>query len=162
MPEGTTPSTCGSYKGPLVVEVTGGSYKDEVSGATVALKTPLRAVFANASTGRKKVAVTPLTELAYKKAKGNGTKLTAAAIDAANASIAASFSLTDIISTLPDPSGAGEDQKKYAAACGSFAQLVNDNKGPGETLDDALPRLLTQMGDEMEKAAASRLTPSAR
>jgi len=141
---------CGSYKGAVVVEVTGGSYKDEVSGTTVNLKTPLRAVFANASTGRKKVAVTPLTELAYKKARGGGPKLSAAAIDAANASIAAAFNLTDIVSTLPDFSGVDDDRKKYAAACGSFAQLVNDDKGSGESLDDALPRLLNRLGDEME------------
>ena len=147
----------GSYKGAAVVEVTGGSYRDEVSGATVALKTPLRAVFANASTGRKKVAVTPLTELAYKKARGNGTQLTPAVIDTANASIATSFSLTNIISTLPDPFAVDEDQKKYAAACGSFAQLVNDDKGPGETLDVALPRLLTRMGDEMESGGGLSL-----
>jgi hypothetical protein len=147
----------GSYKGPLVVEVTGGSYKDEVSGTSVALKAPLRTVIANAMTGRTKVAVTPFTELAYKKAKGGGPQLTTASIDAANASIAASFNLTDIVSTLPDLSGTAEDQKKYAAACGSFAQLVNDNKGSNETLDDALPRLLNQMGDEMEKSGGFSL-----
>jgi hypothetical protein len=147
----------GSYKGAVVVEVTGGSYSDEVSGTTVNLKMPLRAVFADASTGRKTVAVTPLTELAYKKAKGDGPKLTAAVINAANASIAASFNLKDIVATLPELFAVGEDQKKYAAACGSFAQLVNDNKGPNETLDAALPRLLGLMGDEMEKSGGLSL-----
>lgn len=139
----------GSYKGAVMVEVTGGSYTDEVSGAVVNLKAPLRAVFANATTGRKTVAVTPLTEMAYKKAQGAGA-FTAASIDDANAKVAAMFNLTSIVSTLPVAGGTSDDQKKYAAACGSIAQLVNDNKNTNESLDDALPRLLTQMGNEME------------
>ena len=140
----------GAYKGAVLVEVTGGSYADEVTGALVALKAaaPLRAVFANASTGKKTVAVTPLTELAYKKAKGGGA-ITPAAIDDANKNIATFFKLADIISTEPVASG-DDNQKKYAFVLGSFAQLINDNKKTGEALDDALPRLLTQIGDEME------------
>src|SRR5919108_5016260 len=62
----------GSYKGPILVEVTGGSYTDEVSGARVDLTVPLRAMSSDASNKVKMVAVTPLTELAYKKAKGGG------------------------------------------------------------------------------------------
>src|SRR6185369_9092495 len=34
--------------------------------------------------------------------------------------------------------------------CGAFSQLVFDNRKLGESLDGALTRLLTQMGDEME------------
>jgi hypothetical protein len=139
----------GLYKGPVVVEVTGGTFTDEVSGTTVTLKTPLRAVFTNISTDTKTVAVTPMTELAYRKAKGAGA-LTAESISSANTSVASTFGLRDIVSTLPIPGGAGADQKKYAAACGSFSQLVNNQKNSGESLDDALTRLLTQMGDEQE------------
>ena len=140
----------GSYKGPVVVEVTGGSYTDEVSGAPVNLKAPLRAVLVNASTGKKTVAITPLTELAYKKAKGAGTTLTNASIDDANAGIAAMFKITDIVSTLP-MAGGDDNQKKYAAACGSFSQLVNDSKGADESLDDALQRVMTGLGNEVEQ-----------
>jgi hypothetical protein len=140
----------GSYKGPVLVEVTGGSYTDEVSGAVVALKTPLRAVFSNASTGTKTMAVTPLTELAFKKAKGKGA-LTTASIDDSNKSVAASFKLTDIISTLPIAAGSRDDQKKYAAACGSFSQLANNRqKSSGGSLDDALKGVMDDMGTEME------------
>ena len=138
----------GSYKGPVLMEVTGGSYTDEVTATPVTLKAPLRAVFANASTGRKTVAVTPLTELAFRKAKGVGP-FTAATIDDANRKVADLYKLANIVSIEP-VAGGDDDQKKYAAACGSFSQLVSDNKGTGETTDDALSRLLTQMGDEME------------
>lgn len=146
----------GSYKGSVLVEVSSGSFVDEVTDLSVNLKAPLRAVYSNVSTGSKKVAVTPLTELAYKKVKGGGT-ITPAAIDEANASIATAFSLTDIVSTLP-VAGAGDDaQKKYAAVCGSFSQLVNDNRNTGESLDDALERVMTEIGTEMEDAGGLSL-----
>lgn len=138
-----------SSQGPAVVEVTGGSFTDEVSGLSVNLNAPLHTVVPVVpAESITTVATTPLTELAFRKAKGSG--LTAESISSANASIAATFGLRDIVSTLPTPNGETIDQKKYATACGAFSQLVNDNKGAGETLDDALSRLMTQMGDEME------------
>lgn len=141
----------GAYSGPVLVEVSGGSYEDEANpGTTVTLKAPMRAVFSNATTGTKTVAVTPLTELAYKKALGTGG-LTPTAIDDANANISSFFKLADIVSTLPVAGGASDEQKKYAFACGSFSQLVSDNRGTGESLDDALQRVITAMGDEMEQ-----------
>ena len=140
----------GSYKGPVVVEVTGGSYTDEVSGASVSLKATFRTVLANASTGKNIAAVTPLTELAYKKAKGAGPTLAGASIDDANAGIAAMFKLTDIVSTLP-VAGGDDNQNKYAAVCGSFSQLVNDGKSAGESLDNALQRVMTDLGNEEEQ-----------
>lgn len=139
----------GSYTGPLLVEVTGGSYTDEVSSATVALKAPIRAIISNAATGTKTVAITPLTELAYKKAQGVGA-FTTASIDEANKNISDFYKLADIVSTLPVAGGADDNQKKYAFALGAFAQYVNNNKNQGESLDDALPRLLTRIGDEMK------------
>jgi len=151
----------GSYTGPVLVEVTGGSYTDEVSAATVTLKSPLRAIISNVATGTKTVAVTPLTELAYNKALGGGS-LSAASIDDANGKIAAFYKLTDIISTLPIAGGAGEDQKKYAFVLGSFAQFINDNKNAGETLDDALPRLLTQISTEVKNDGNFSITTITR
>src|SRR5262245_10436096 len=53
--------------GPVVVEVSGGAYTDEVSGtAGVTLKTPLRAVVSGVADGDK-IAVTPLTHLAFEQ-----------------------------------------------------------------------------------------------
>src|SRR6185369_47484 len=140
----------GPYQGPVVVEVTEGTFTDEVSGTVVTLKTPMRAILANALSGTKTVAVTPLTELAFRKAKGAAGALTADSISSANASVAAIFGLNDIVATLPVSGSSLADQKKYAAACGSFSQLVNNNKTADESLDDALTRTLNQMGDEQE------------
>src|SRR5512142_1384511 len=58
------------YKGPIVVEATQGAYNDEISGALVTLKTPLRAMFSSVGTGTTTITVTPMTELAAKNAEG--------------------------------------------------------------------------------------------
>lgn len=145
----------GAYTGPFLVEVTGGSFTDEVSGAAVTMKSPMRALFSNAVTGAHTIAVTPLTELAYKKASGAGA-LSAASIDDANAIISSYFNLDSIISILPDSGGVGE-QKKYAAVLGSISQYISNKKGQNESLDDALARLFKQMGDEMENAGGLSL-----
>src|SRR6266568_8426614 len=102
----------GAYTGPILVEATGGSYTDEVSGAKVTLKTPLRSLRSGSVIGTNLTAVTPLTELAYKKVAGAGA-VTNASIDDANAKIAAFFTLNDIVSTLPDAGDPGDDQKRY-------------------------------------------------
>jgi hypothetical protein len=139
----------GSLRGQVMVEATGGSFTDEVSGATVTLKTPLQAVFTNASSGTKTVAVTPLTDLASKLAKKGS--LTRKAIDDANARMASKFGLTDIVSTLPSAGSASADRKKYAAACGSISQLANNSsRQSGKRLDDALTEVMSQMESEVE------------
>lgn len=138
----------GNYQGPVLVEVSGGSYTDEVSGIPVALNAPLHAVISNAVAGMTPVAVTPFTELAFRKARGRGS-LTSDSIDDSNARIAAAFSLNNIVSTLPIVLG-DSHERRYATACGSISQLVNDNRHSDESLDDALPRILTRMGAEQE------------
>jgi hypothetical protein len=90
-----------------------------------------------------------MTELAFRKAKGAG-QLTADSINTANAAIASLFGLKDIVSILPTTNNGDIDQKKYAFACGTFSQLLNDNKGASESLDDALVRLIGKLGDEEE------------
>jgi hypothetical protein len=140
----------GSHEGPVVVEVTGGTFTDEASGTTVALKIPLHAIVADAKINETTtVAVTPMTELAYKKAKGGGP-LTGESINSANESVALSFGLRNIVSVLPVPGGETDDQKKYAAACGAFSLLVTFNKQEKEPLDDALERILGKFDDEEE------------
>jgi hypothetical protein len=141
---------CGAFKGPVMVEVTGGTFTDEVSGATVTLKSPLQAVFANASTGKTTVAVTPLTHLACKRAKGHPA-ITPDIINESNASVATTFNLPDIVSTLPVAGVGDAKQKKYAAACGSFSQLANNrSKSSGQSLDDALQSVMTELENEAE------------
>jgi hypothetical protein len=143
----------GSFKGPVVVEVSG-SFTDEVSTTTtVTLQSPLRAVFSNASTGKNTVAVTPLTELACKKAKRLGAKLTKASIDDANTTMAAKFKFADIVTTLPVAGGTKVGEKEYAAACGSISQLANTSSTTsGKKLDDSLAEVMSKMENEIENS----------
>jgi hypothetical protein len=138
----------GGFTGSVMVEVTGGTFKDEVTGAVVALKAPMRTVIDVVSAGTKTAAVTPLTELATKRAQGHAA-MTPAIINECNANVGATFNVPDIVSTLPVANGTPE-QKKHSAACGSFSQLANDSKHAGESLDDALARVMTDMGNEVE------------
>ena len=154
--------------GPVVVEITGGTYTDEASGTeNVKLTAPIRAVVPAVVDGDK-IAVTPFTELAFKKAAwssgsaGNVITLTKTAIDDANASITKSFGLGNIITTIPfDPadaaaaSGTTADQKKNSAALGTISQMTVDSATASggilnaANLGTATDKLLTDLGTDM-------------
>ena len=148
--------------GPVVLEVTGGTYTDEASGTPgVPLKTPLRAAVPNVSDGAK-IAVTPLTHLACKQVEGIGA-LTAIEIEDANVQIGRFFQISDLIAsvpfdpTRPAPAGTTNDQKKYAAALGVFSQLVNNRKGT-QALADALVAVLAGLEAELKNNGGFSLT----
>lgn len=157
------------YKGPVMVEVTGGSFKDEVSGKQVTLKVPLRAMFSSAGTGTTTMAVTPLTELAARMADGFGD-LTGAVIDDANRRLASAFSttnvsITNIVTSLPNAISADANQVGYDAALGAVSQLVTDSTrtgdiAAGQTLDDALVTVLTTLGNELAQTGGFFSTAS--
>jgi hypothetical protein len=140
--------------GPVVVEVSDGSFTDEASGTPeVALKTPLRAVVSSVTDGAK-IAITPLTHLAFEQVDGIGA-YSSVEIDDANRQIGAFFGIDDIIKSLPfDPTrpvpvGALSDQIKYAGILGVFSQFVNDRKGTN-SLDDALGAVMLELETELE------------
>ncbi|GAC1465865.1 MAG: hypothetical protein PVSMB11_01240 [Desulfuromonadaceae bacterium] len=140
--------------GPVVVEVSGGSYTDEASGTpAVALNIPLRAVVSSVADGAK-IAVTPMTNLAFEQVDGIGA-YTTVEIDDANTQIGAFFGIKDIIKSLPFdptqpvPAGAIADQIKYAGILGVYSQLVNDRKGAG-TLEDARAAELKELVTELK------------
>jgi len=150
----------GGFKGPVMVEVAGGSFTDEVSGETVTLPSPMQAVVADVTTGTNTVAVTPLTELATRRAKGHAA-ITPDVINESNKSVATIFNLTDIVSTLPVANGTDDNQKKYAASCGTFSQLANNKRkssggaqGDGK-LGEALKGVMDDMGSEAEHTGLS-------
>jgi hypothetical protein len=128
------------YTGPIIIEVTG-RYKDEATGQEMDLDpaTPLRAIISNAE-GNVVAMVTPLTELAMKKA---GTVLTKTVIDTMNANIAALFKVDDITKTKPvdaasaASASATEAEKNHGLALAAISQLAkNSGKPLGQVLDD--------------------------
>lgn len=163
--------------GAVVVEISGGTYTDEASGTqNVRLTAPLRAVVPAVVDGDK-IAVTPFTELSFKKAAGssgsagNAITLTKAGIDEANASIAKTFGLGNIITALPfDPAnaaaatGASDDQKKNSAALGTISQMTvasataSGGTVNAATLGAATDKLLTDLGTEVFTAGRIKQT----
>jgi hypothetical protein len=130
----------GAYTGPVLVEVSG-SYKDEATGATVALDpaTPLRAAISNA-TGSTQVMVTPLTELAVKEM---GIVMSNTVIDAKNTEVGTVFKVADIIKTKPADATVAASatapaaEKEHGLVLAAISQLVKNTQGKklGEILD---------------------------
>ena len=149
--------------GPVVVEVSGGAYIDEVSGQSVTMNatTKLRTAVSSVADGDK-ITVTPLTEIAYHKTEGLGNgatfvgAFTKANIDDSNTKISSTFGVDNIIRSHPfdptkaAPANATADDKKYAAALGVFSQMVNDNKGStSKTLATSLDDVLNQFVEDL-------------
>ena len=151
------------YTGPVMVEVTGGAYKDEISGASVTLKVPLRSTFSAAALGATTMAVTPLTELATKLVEGTNN-ISPANIDDANRTVASTFNVLNIVTSLPDKAGSStDDQKSYASALGAFSQLVINHmqkgqEAAGQTMDDALATVLNTLGNEVKQTGGFSVT----
>jgi hypothetical protein len=122
----------GNYAGVVLIEVSGDNvYTDEATGsrASISSAAPLRAaVVVSGSGGTTAVAVTPLTELATRRAI-SGTTLTPAAVSSANALVSNLFQL-DIIATQPVEPGvtainaASQAQRDYTVALAGISQLA--------------------------------------
>lgn len=81
-----------SYSGDVIVEATGGSYTDEVTGVTnTGLGTPLT-VAGSVGPGSQELVATPLTTLALNKALAGGS-LTVAGFEASAGEVASAFGL---------------------------------------------------------------------
>ncbi|GFO68814.1 hypothetical protein GMLC_23930 [Geomonas limicola] len=148
----------GSAKGGLLVQVTGGNYQDEATGASRSMDdqfgpSGMRAIFGNISSaargGQLSGYVTPFTEMAYQAAGGD---LSAQGIDDANRRVAGAFGLPDLTKTKPldpnkpFPAGATDDSKKYALALASLSQYQKDY-GAGKKM--------SQLESELESEATS-------
>jgi hypothetical protein len=118
----------GTYNGPVLVEASG-NYTDEATGQLKSIPSgaPLRAAVGYAA-GATAIAVTPLTELAVKRAEDPvSKKLTG--IENANAQVAAIFKV-DIVKTMPAdasaavPAVASAAQKGYGLALAAVSTMM--------------------------------------
>lgn len=154
---GATKVFNGSYGGVVQIEATG-TYIDEATGADTSTEEPLRSLIANPS-GEVAVSVTPLTELAARKAAKSSPTYTADAVTAANTLLSDIFKV-DIIATQPVPltkekfthSLTTQAQKDYTLALAAISQMA---KGGG--LSATINALNEDLGDgvmSVENAAA--------
>jgi hypothetical protein len=124
----------GTYAGPVLVEMRGGAYNDEATGATMPmggadLMTCVVPGFAAGSSAT--IQVTPLTSMAQAMAQATTGGMTDANIAAANGDVGSYFSVDDILHTMPmDPlvagSGAGASQamKNYGMSLAAMSQYA--------------------------------------
>jgi len=129
----------GSYTGPVMLQMSGGTYVDEASktsmtmGAADVMSAVLPTVMPGANvTG---VWVTPITSMAQTRAMGLSGGMTDANIAAANAAMGSYFSVSDILHTQPmNPmvagaaAGSSQDARNYGmtlAAMSQFAKSVS-------------------------------------
>lgn len=117
----------GIYSGNILVEVTGGIYKDEATGNTVNNTTTLRAAILDVTVDRS-VAVTPITEIAVQKA----VTLISSNVEAANTLVSNMIGGVDINSTLPvditsaSSATATQAQKDYSLMLAAISEMVKD------------------------------------
>lgn len=129
----TTPTT------PILVEVSGGIYVDEASGLQVVRADTdiLHAAVGSPGIGQQ-IAVTPLTELAYRLASPT---LTAAGIDIANSRVTDAFNFNIVTVQPVEPSVTGfndtlQEQKDYSLALATLSQQAFNT--PGASVDSVV------------------------
>lgn len=134
--DGTYSIDIGSYSGNILVGVTGGTYKDEATGA-IHSNTLLRAAVTGVSGGTVTLAVTPLTELSVQLA--STLSLTTNAINNFNTLVSCMIGV-NILGVLPvdvtdeNAANAGSaEQGTYGLMLATLSQM-NVGKAEGDTL----------------------------
>ena len=114
-----------AFSGDVIVEVNGGTYTDEATGASTALSTPMKLVLA-ANGGTVTGVVTPLTTMAFNSAFPTGTKPTSANFKTVAATLATQFKLTgiDLAATVPTVSGSLD---AYGKVLAGISRYLKDN-----------------------------------
>jgi hypothetical protein len=127
----------GSYTGPVKVEVSGGEFKDETTGAFTPMLFTIRAVVGSAALGGNSVMVTGLTEIAVKKIEGAANQFDAVSIAQANRTVASFFGVADIIGSAPaDVTVGAVGDTSYGLALASLMQYAKRPGGVTKAFDD--------------------------
>lgn len=151
------------YSGAIVVEASG-TYTDEATGTsmTIPASAPLHAMADNVNwitANNRVVSVTPLTEIAWRKAHASGTKPTATAIVTANKLVGDLFKVTDILGTEPvrpdpaDMAGATQNAQAYTLTLATISSMAST--ASGTTSADRLETVIARMEVEVEGAETS-------
>jgi len=129
----------GSYAGPVMLQVSGGSFKDEATGTTMSMAqgdvmTAIMPTIA-ANTNTAGIQVTPVTGMAQTLAQSMTGGMTDANIASANAAMGNYFSVSDVLHVAPmnplvpgSGTGASQDARNYGmtlAAVSQYAKNLN-------------------------------------
>jgi len=133
--QGNFSVSIGTYSGPVMLQVSGGTYTDVATGATMTMQSGdvMTSVMPSIAAGSSTtgIMVTPVTSMAQARAQNMAGGMMDANITAANAAMASYFSMSDILHTSPmDPlmsgSGAGatQDAKNYGMTIAAMSQYA--------------------------------------
>jgi len=159
--DGTYSAHLGSYSGAIEVEASG-IYTDEATGqkVTISHARPLHALveMVNDTTNNNRVvSVTPLTEIAWRKATATGTKpATPAAIVSANKLVKDLYKISDIIGIEPvrpdnaTTANAGQESQAYTLVLESISILAST--ASGSTAAAKMESVLSTMATEVDFA----------
>jgi len=146
----------GSYTGPVMLQVSGGTYTDEATttSMTMGASDVMSAALPTLATGASVTGVwiTPVTSMAQSRATGMAGGMTDANIAAANAAMGNYFSVSDILHTQPmNPmvAGAGasanQDAKNYGMTLAAMSQYAKSLNMPNSS-----PLITAMMGDAFD------------
>ena len=133
--QGNFSVSIGTYAGPVMLQVSGGTYTDDATGTTMTMQSGdvMTSVVPSVAAGSSTtgIQVTPVTSMAQARAQHMAGGMTDANITAANTAMASYFSVSDILHTSPmDPlmsgSGAGatQDAKNYGMTIAAMSQYA--------------------------------------
>ncbi len=135
--QGNFTMTIGSYSGPVLLQMTGGTYTDEASGTTMTMTAGnvMSVAIPSVSSGATVTGIqmTPLTSMAQLMANAMSGGMTPINIAAANTAVGDYFMVSDILHTQPmNPlvagSGAGASQgmRNYGLSIAAMSQEAED------------------------------------
>jgi hypothetical protein len=126
----------GNYTGPIMLQLSGGSYPDEATSATVSMSSNvMTAVLQNYTTGQNLtgIEITPLTSMAQMMAKYLSGGMTPANIQTANTGLGNYCRVSNILTVQPmDPTApnsgnsAGQDQMDYGMCLAAMSQYATE------------------------------------
>jgi hypothetical protein len=127
----------GAYTEPVLLQMSGGTYTDLATGATMTMYSGdvMTAVIQSMPTGSTMtgIHITPLTSMAHARAQNMAGGMTATNISAANTAVGNYFTVSDILLTRPmDPlvlnsgNAATQDMKNYGMVLAAMSQEAKD------------------------------------
>ncbi len=137
--QGNFQISIGAYSGPVMLQLSGGTFTDEATGSAMSMSPGdvMTAIIPTITSGETmtSIQVTPLTSMAQSMADNMAGGMNDTNIAAANASIGAYFMVNDILHTQPmnplaSNSGlsATQDMKNYGMAIAAISQSAFDMK----------------------------------
>lgn len=126
----------GAYSGPVMLQMSGGTYTDEATGASMTMQSGdvMTSVMpqANAGAVMSGVQITPLTSMAQARAQSMSGGMTPANIAAANTAMGNYFSVNNILYTHPmnpltpgSGNGATQEMRNYGIVLAAMSQYAN-------------------------------------